>query len=84
MPRPIWTDPGHSRLLRRRLENTANSFAGDESLVVKSAEPSVTSYNFVRSGPLVAQIFYQDVDGTEPVLIGQKAAERLCAGTTAC
>jgi hypothetical protein len=63
---------------------TAQSFAGAESLVVKSAEPGVTSYIFVRSGPLIAQIFYQDVDGTDPVSIGQKAAERLCAGTTAC
>jgi hypothetical protein len=63
----------------------AGSFAGDDSFTIHNgAGPTLTTYIFVRTGSLVAQVLYEAIDDTDPVVIGQRAAERLCAGTTAC
>jgi hypothetical protein len=60
-------------------------FAGDESLILKSESDGIDStYIVVRAGGLVAQIWYKDTTTPDPVHLGQRAAARLCAGTTAC
>jgi hypothetical protein len=55
-------------------------FAGDESLVLNWQG---NTYIVVRAGGLVTQIWSQDTT-IDPVLLGQRAAARLCYGTTAC
>jgi hypothetical protein len=62
----------------------AQSFAGDDSFTIHTDTAPTLTYIFVRTGSLVAQILYDAIDDTDPVVIGQRAAERLCAGTTAC
>jgi hypothetical protein len=63
----------------------AESFAGEESLVVEYANgPSVTSFIFVRTGNLIAEIWQHPADSAQAIQIGRNAADRLCAGTTVC
>jgi len=60
-------------------------FAGDESLVLGSDGAGYPStYIVVRVDGLVTQIWYPDAVVLDPVELGQRAATRLCAGTTAC
>lgn len=60
-------------------------FAGDDSLVLSwDGDGFFNTYIVVRAGGLVTQIWYRDTDVLDPVLVGQRAAARLCAGTTAC
>ena len=60
-------------------------FAGDESLILTlEIDGYHSTYVVVRHGGLVAQIWYKDATSPDPVQLGQRAAARLCAGTTAC
>jgi hypothetical protein len=60
-------------------------FAGDDALVLKWQGAGVdNTFIVVRAGELVTQIWYKDTDTPDPVLLGQRAATRLCEGTTTC
>ncbi len=60
-------------------------FAGDDALVLKLQGAGVdNTFIVVRAGELVTQIWYKDTDTPDPVLLGQRAAARLCEGTTTC
>jgi len=64
---------------------TADSFAGDESLVLTwTGEGLDSTYVVVRVGELVTQIWYKDTSAPDPVMLGQRAAVRLCEDTIAC
>lgn len=69
----------------RTWEILSQAFAGDDALVLRWAGPGRnTIYIVVRSAGLVTQIAYPESDLIDPVQVGQRAADRLCAATTAC
>jgi hypothetical protein len=57
-------------------------FAGQESLLVRSGADN--SWVLVRQGDLVAEIALSGVTDANARRLADRAAERLCAGTTAC
>lgn len=60
-------------------------FAGDDSLVLRWEGGGVdNTYIVVRVAGLVTQIWYKDTDIPDPVVLGQRAAARLCEGMSAC
>lgn len=64
---------------------THQGFAGDDSLVLSyDRASSFSTYIVVRVDDLVTQIWYPDTVAVDPVQLGQRAAARMCAATTAC
>jgi hypothetical protein len=60
-------------------------FAADDSLVLSwDGDGFGNTYVVVRAGGLVTQLWYRDTDIIDPVQLGQRAADRLCAGPITC
>jgi hypothetical protein len=77
--RPCTVQPLHQEIVRE-------GFAGDDSLVVETGGEGAgkDTYVFVRVGSLVSQVWYKETTVPNAVLLGQRAAARLCAGVDSC